>query len=74
MAKKKMNYNLREGMILEKKYYGKMYTLLIVRKGTELQFKLGEHIFSSLTAAARHVCGNETQQISGPKFWGLHGK
>ncbi|MFC1497768.1 hypothetical protein ACFLS1_04735 [Verrucomicrobiota bacterium] len=74
MAKKKKNYNLREGMTLEKVYYGKTYSLLVVRHNGDLQFKLGDCIFKSLTAAARHVCGNETQQISGPMFWGIHAK
>ena len=70
MPKQKFQYLLREGMRLEKHYYGKLHSLLIVRDRGELLFKVDDKIFDSLTAAAKHVCRDETISISGPKFWG----
>jgi hypothetical protein len=61
---------LREGLVLEKTYYGKKFRLLVVKHHGELQFKVSDRIFSTLTAAARHVVGDDTRQISGPIFWG----
>ena len=58
-------------MVVEKSFYGRKLRLLVVRNDGELQFKVDERIFPSLTAAARHVCGDATRQISGPVFWGI---
>lgn len=69
--KKQNPYRLREGMIFEKIFYGKVIRLLVVFHNGEFQFKVADKIFPSLTAAARHVCGDETRQISGPLFWGV---
>jgi hypothetical protein len=69
--RKQKSYHLREGMVFEKIYYGKTLRLLIVRNHGELQFKVDDQIFPTLTAAARHVCGDATRQISGPLFWGI---
>jgi hypothetical protein len=70
-GKKQKSYQIREGMIFEKQYYGKSLRLLVVKHHGELQFKVADQIFPTLTAAARHVCGDETRQISGPLFWGV---
>ena len=67
--KKRKEYALREGMILEKVFYGRVYRLLVIRQEDGLKFKIDEHVFSSLTAAARYVCRDETRTISGPQFW-----
>ena len=65
-------YGLRAGMFIKRDFYGRVYTLEVVRHGTsEFRFKLDEQFFDSLTAAARHVCRDETRAISGPKFWGV---
>ena len=56
--------------MFEKLYYGKQTRLLVVRHQGALQFKTEDKIFATLTAAARHVIGDETRQISGPAFWG----
>lgn len=69
--KKQKTYRLREGMVFEKQYYGNAVRLLVVKHHGELQFKVADQIFPTLTAAARHVCGDETRQISGPVFWGI---
>jgi hypothetical protein len=58
-------------MVIEKTYYGKKLQLLVVRNDGEIQFKYDDRIFSTLTAAARHVRGDPTCQISGPLFWGV---
>ena len=70
MPKEKHQYLLREGMRLEKNYYGKLHSLLIVRHHGKIMFKVDDKIFGSLTSAAKHVCRNETISISGPNFWG----
>lgn len=70
MPKQQYQYLLREGMRLEKRYYGRLHSLLIVRHRGEIMFKIDDKLFDSLTAAAKHVCRNETISISGPKFWG----
>ena len=63
--------SLREGAIFEKMYYGKTVRLLVVKHHDKIQFKVCDQIFPTLTAAARHVIGDETRQISGPVFWGI---
>jgi hypothetical protein len=68
MAKHK-KYKFREGMVLERKYYGRDYKLLVVKDGEGFQFKLADQTFYTLTAAAKHLVGQD-QQISGPAFWG----
>jgi hypothetical protein len=70
-SKTQKSYHLREGMIFEKRYYGNVVRLLVVKHHGGLQFKVADQIFPTLTAAARHVCGDETRQISGPIFWGV---
>lgn len=70
-TKKRNSYQLREGMVFEKAFYGNAVRLLVVKYQGELQFKIDDKIFPSLTAAARHVCRDETRQISGPLFWGI---
>jgi hypothetical protein len=69
MSGKKQRYALRDGMVLEKEFYGRKYRLLVIKDGRSFRFKVGERIFDSLTAAARYVCGDETRAISGPLFW-----
>jgi hypothetical protein len=69
--KRQNRYSLREGMVFEKQYYGSSVKLFVVRHNDELQFKVVDKIFPTLTAAARHVIGDETRQISGPVFWGI---
>lgn len=66
---RKKNYALRDGMILEKEFYGRVYRLLVVKDGDVFVFRVDDRIFTSLTAAARHVCRDETRTISGPQFW-----
>lgn len=56
-------------MVLEKEFYGRTYRLLVIKDGEVFRFKVNERIFDSLTAAARHVCRDETRAISGPQFW-----
>jgi hypothetical protein len=72
-SKQKKSYTLRQGMIFEKVYYGNTLRLLVVEHHGVLQFKVADEIFPTLTAAARHVCGDATRQISGPLFWGVKG-
>jgi hypothetical protein len=66
---KKQVYAIREGMVLDKKYRGRPYSLRVTRNGDRLQFRLGNKVFSSLTAAAKYVSGGE-HEINGPRFWG----
>lgn len=66
---RKKNYALRDGMILEKEFYGRVYRLLVIKEGGGFLFKIDDRIFTSLTAAARHVCRDDTRTISGPNFW-----
>jgi hypothetical protein len=68
MAKHK-KYVLRPGMVLERKYRRQVYKLLVVKNGNHFQFKLADKTFPSLSAAAKHLVG-EDQEISGPAFWG----
>ena len=67
--KTKNNYALHAGMVLEREFYGQLHRLEVVNGDGCLQFKLGNEVFTSLTQAARHVCGDETRAISGPQFW-----
>jgi len=71
--KTKSSYQLREGMIFQKEYYGNVFRLLVVRHHEKLQFKVADKIFPSLTAAAKYVCRDDTRSISGPLFWGVSG-
>jgi hypothetical protein len=71
MKKKTNDYGLRAGMVIERNFYGRLYNLAVIKGPKGLQFKIGETVFDSLTAAARHVVRDETRPISGPKFWGL---
>lgn len=66
---RKKNYALRDGMVLEKEFYGRTHRLLVIKEGDEFLFKIDDRIFASLTAAARHVCRDDTRTISGPQFW-----
>lgn len=68
MAKHK-KYILRDGMVLKRRYRRRFYKLLVVKNNDEFQFKLADKTFSTLTAAAKHLVGQD-QQISGPAFWG----
>jgi hypothetical protein len=67
--KTKNSYALHAGMVLEREFYGRLNRLEIVNEGGHLKFKLGERMFTSLTQAARYVCGDESRAISGPQFW-----
>lgn len=62
-------YALRDGMVLEKEYYGRTHKLRVVKDGQILRFKIDDKLFDSLTAAARHVLRDETRQVNGPQFW-----
>ncbi len=57
-------------MRLEKNFYGKIHTLIVIRHEGELMFEIDNKIFKTLTAAARHLYRDDTKQISGPAFWG----
>lgn len=70
MPRIKRIYAISEGMRLEKNFYGRLRTVFVIREKGKLQFKLDGKIFKSLTAAAKHVCGDDTMQINGPEFWG----
>jgi hypothetical protein len=71
MAKVFNSYNLKEGMEFSKDFYGKIYKLRVVMVAGKIQYRVGDQMFSSSTAAARHVCGDETRSMSGPLFWGI---
>jgi len=68
-AKNKKLYALRDGMVLEREFYGRTHRLLVIRDGKDFRFKVNELNFNSLTAAARHICRDDTRAISGPQFW-----
>ena len=70
MTKKPRPYRLKEGMVFEKRYYSNTYKLVVVECDGKTQFQVGHKVFSSMTAAAKHVCNDETRSISGPLFWG----
>jgi hypothetical protein len=69
--KEKNDYGLSVGMVIERTFYGRLYKLAVIKGPDGHQFKIENQVFDSLTAAARHVCRDETRPISGPKFWGL---
>jgi hypothetical protein len=71
MKKKKIKptYALRAGMVFEREFYGRVHRLEVIGRRGSLQFKLGDEVFASLTAAAKRVCGDETRTMSGPLFW-----
>jgi hypothetical protein len=66
MARKK--YALTDGLILEIKYRRQNYRLQVLKKEDQFQFKVGNKVFLSLTAAAKHVM-NTDQEVNGPRFW-----
>lgn len=68
--KNRKNYALRDGMVLEREFYGRLRKLHVVRDDNVLKFKVDDQLFPSLTAAARYVVRDETRQINGPEFWG----
>ena len=69
--KKPKSFKIKDGMIFEKNYYGKKIFLQILKTNNELKYRVEDQTFSSLTAAARHVVGDPTRQISGPVFWNI---
>jgi hypothetical protein len=69
IRRKRKKYALREGMVLERVYRKRVYRLLVIKQGQNLKFKIDEHVFASLTAAAKYVCRNVSREISGPLFW-----
>jgi hypothetical protein len=69
MKKSRKIYNLQEGMVLVKEYYGKTHQLRVISANGIIKYKLDDKIFNSLTAAARHVLRDETRQVAGPEFW-----
>ena len=56
-------------MILQREFYGQLYRLVVIKEKDVFKFKLGDQVFPSLTAAAKHVCRDDTRTISGPLFW-----
>ena len=68
--KNRKNYAIREGLVLEREFYGRQRTLRVILDGEIFKFRVDDRLFSSLTAAARYVVGDETRQINGPEFWG----
>ena len=66
---KKKEYHLKEGMVLEREFYGRTFKLLIVKDDAIMRFKVDDRLFDSLTAAARYVLRDETRQVNGPAFW-----
>lgn len=68
MAKPK-SYALREGMVLEKNYRRQSYRLSVIKEEGVLRFRISGKTFSSLTAAAKYVVG-DNMEINGPRFWG----
>jgi len=70
-TKKKNNYLLEEGMVFEKQHYGKKVRLCVIKTNGVMQFSIDGKLFRTLTAAAKHVCGDETRQMSGPLFWNV---
>jgi hypothetical protein len=68
-VKKHKTYALRDGLVLEREFYGRLRKLLVVGEGEALKFKIDDRSFDSMTAAARYVVGDETRQINGPQFW-----
>ena len=68
---RKKKYALRDGMVLQKEFYGRVYRLLVVKDGERFRFKIDDCIFESLTAAAKHVCRDSTREMSGPQFWNV---
>ena len=70
MTKVRHTYDLHDGMVLEKTCYGRVFKLKVVEQAGCFRFRVGDQLFDSMTAAARHVIGDETRQVSGPMFWG----
>jgi hypothetical protein len=74
MAKQKPNYHIANGMVFMKHFYGREWRLEVVEVNGKLAFALEGKIFSSPTAAARHVYRDELVSISGPAFWNIQSK
>lgn len=66
---KKKQYLLKEGMVLEREFYGRTFKLLVVKDDAITRFKVNDRLFDSLTSAARYVLRDETRQVNGPDFW-----
>ena len=66
--KKKILYDLRDGLILKKTYNGVVHSLTVQVVDGQTSFKLGENRFTSLTAAAKFVKQSKTE-VNGPSFW-----
>ncbi len=61
--------DVKPGLIYEREYKGKAYTLKFTERDDRVVFQLkGGGTFNSLTAAAKHV--TEYPSISGVAFWG----
>jgi hypothetical protein len=69
IKKAKNKYALKVGMVLERDFYGRRNRLEVIAEGGLMKFKIDNRIFTSLTQAARYVCGDDTRSISGPQFW-----
>ena len=66
--RKKIEYDLRPGMKLEKIYKRKKYVINVISRNDKICFDLNGNVLSSLSAAAKFVTGNNNE-INGPQFW-----
>ena len=62
----------RPGVVFEREYKGKSYSLRVADEDGGLVYRIGSKKYESLTAAAKDVTGYAS--ISGPAFWGKSAK
>ena len=61
-------YHLKAGSLIEKRYKGKTYRIMVCHDG---QYKYNDKIYKTLSAVAKAICG---KKVSGNDFFGLNNK
>lgn len=68
MARHKARIIPQVGAIFHKVFRGSAYTMTVVKRGDGVAYQVGEDVFNTPTAAARSICGTDT---NGWRFWGI---
>ncbi len=68
MPKRKPRTPPKPGMVFEKTYHKKRFTLSVVNNGQEIGYKLDKTIYRSPSAAAKSLTKCE---VNGWKFWDI---
>jgi hypothetical protein len=68
MAKKHGHAVPKVGTVIQKKYKKKVYSMVIVKDGSQVTFEVNGRKYASPSAAAKSITKSE---VNGWKFWNL---